>query len=82
MSLQVIFVAKRNIKKGEEVTECYGIHHLSLPLEERQTRLLKGYAFECRCTACVENYPTLASGKLPSSIHPNVALKLGNSLSK
>ena len=39
---RVIFVAKRNIKKGEEVTECYGIHHLSMTKQDRQAKLEKG----------------------------------------
>ena len=49
---------------------------------ERQEQLVRGYAFDCRCKGCLDDYPTLASGKLPASIHPNVALKLGNMLSK
>ncbi len=40
---RVVFFAKRNIRKGEEVTECYGIHHLSMNKKERQEALLKGY---------------------------------------
>ena len=42
LPFQVIFVAKRNIKKGEEVTECYGIHHLSMTKQDRQAKLEKG----------------------------------------
>ena len=32
--------------------------------------------------ACVGDFPSLASGKLPGSIPPSVAVKLGNSLSR
>ena len=47
--MKVIFVAKRNIMKGEEVTECYGIHHLSMDKQARQEKLKRGYAFDCAC---------------------------------
>ena len=46
---QVIFIAKRNIRKDEEVTECYGIHHLSMDKQARQEKLKRGYAFDCAC---------------------------------
>ena len=37
---QVIFIAKRHIAAGEEVTDCYGIHHLSIPRTERLAALV------------------------------------------
>lgn len=58
---QVMMVAKRSIKAGEEVTDNYGIHHLSYPLEERQEKLLKGFAFCCWCDACQKDYPRMKS---------------------
>ena len=45
-------VAKRKIKAGEEVSDNYGIHYLSMTVEERQDALLKGFAFCCWCPAC------------------------------
>ena len=77
---QVVYVAKRNIKCGEQVTDCYGIHHLSIVLDERQSLLSKGYCFKCLCEACNKNFPTL--DKLDLKVKPDVALKLGHSFSK
>jgi hypothetical protein len=76
----VIFVAKRNILAGEEVTDCYGIHHLSLTRAERLEALDRGYAFDCACTACKEDFPLLQYVK--SKLTPQVAQKLGNTLNK
>ena len=58
---QVMMVAKRKIRAGEEVSDNYGIHHLSLTLEERQEALLKGFAFCCWCTGCQKDYPRMKS---------------------
>ena len=77
---QVVYVAKRNIKKGDQVTDCYGIHHLYMKREERQEALKKGYVFECTCEACLKSFGTLAA--LPATLPPNIALKLGNTMSK
>ena len=54
-------VAKRKIKAGEEVSDNYGIHYLSMTVEERQEALLKGFAFCCWCTACQKDYPRMKS---------------------
>ena len=77
---KVVYVAKRNIKKGDQVTDCYGIHHLYMKREERQEALKKGYVFECTCEACLKSFGTLAA--LPATLPPNIALKLGNTMSK
>lgn len=58
---QVMMVAKRSIRAGEEVTDNYGIHHLSYSLEERQEKLMKGFAFCCWCTACQKDFPRMKS---------------------
>ena len=42
LSDQVIFIAKRHIAAGEEVTDCYGIHHLSMSRSERLAALVCG----------------------------------------
>ena len=58
---QVLMVAKRKIRAGEEVSDNYGIHYLSLTLEERQEALLKGFAFCCWCEGCQKDYPRMKS---------------------
>ena len=55
----MILVAKRSIKKGEEVTNNYGVHHHNLPKEKRFAILKNGYKFDCDCQACSENFPSL-----------------------
>ena len=37
----MIFIAKRHIAAGEEVTDCYGIHHLSMPRNDRLAALVR-----------------------------------------
>merc|ERR1712004_241334 len=54
-------VAKRSIKAGEEVTDNYGIHHLSFSLEERQEKLHKGFKFCCWCEGCQKDFPRMKS---------------------
>ena len=67
---QVLLVAKRSIKAGEEVTDNYGIHHLSYALEERQEKLHKGFKFCCWCEACQKDFPRMKSlrTQLPEDI--------------
>jgi len=67
---QVLMVAKRKIKAGEEVSDNYGIHYLGMTVEERQEALLKGFAFCCWCTACQKDYPRMKSlrTQLPEDI--------------
>ena len=48
-------IAKRNIKKGEEVTDFYGTHYFQSPRLERQEQL----GFPCKCKACLENWPLM-----------------------
>ena len=64
----MILVAKRSIKKGEEVTNNYGIHHHNMPLAKRQAALKNGYKFDCDCEACQGDYPMLnkVESTLPS----------------
>merc|ERR1719228_1192494 len=67
---KVLMVAKRRIKKGEEVSDNYGIHYMAMTVEERQEALLKGFAFCCWCTACQKDYPRMKSlrSQLPEDI--------------
>jgi hypothetical protein len=42
-------VAKTRIQVGEEVTDCYGIHHLSIEKATRLSTLQKSFLFSCQC---------------------------------
>ncbi len=57
----VLVVAKRTIRVGEEVTNTYGPHHTRDTRQVRRERLRTGYKFECRCEACLQDYPTLSA---------------------
>lgn len=75
----VYVIAKEVIKAGEEVSDCYGIHHLSIPRKERQEKLTKGFKFKCCCKACTENWPMFP--ELESSLTQEQLGRLGNNLS-
>jgi len=74
---QVMMVAKRKIKAGEEVSDNYGIHYLAMTVEERQDALLKGFAFCCWCTACQKDYPRMKSLRtaLPENVEDKFDMK-------
>jgi hypothetical protein len=42
-------VAKTRIQVGEDVTDCYGIHHLSIEKATRLSTLQKSFLFNCQC---------------------------------
>ncbi|XP_073974235.1 SET and MYND domain-containing protein 4-like isoform X2 [Rhodnius prolixus] len=48
----LIVRAIRNIKKGEEVYNCYGPHFRRMSRQERQSSLLQQYMFLCKCEQC------------------------------
>jgi len=73
-------VAKHMIKKGQEVTDCYGMHHLSNTREERTKIIESGFLFSCKCKACMENWTVLP--KLESRLSQAEMGKLGTLLSK
>jgi len=73
-------VAKHTIMPGEEVTDCYGLHHLSTLKEERVPAIQKGFFFTCKCQACEENWPPLH--QLEGKLSPADMAKLGTLLSK
>ena len=70
----MVLVAKRTIKKGEEVTNNYGVHHNNMPLQKRQTILKSGYKFKCECEACQGDYPLL------NKVESNLSKKVGKEL--
>eukprot|EP00347_Sterkiella_histriomuscorum_P016032 403354753 len=45
-------VAKKDIKKGEELTQFY--ISLALPFDEREQLTQKAWGFECRCNSCIK----------------------------
>jgi len=73
-------VAKHLIKAGEEVSDCYGMHHLGTGIEERKQTIERGFLFNCKCQACVDNWPLLH--ELEMRLTPAEMGKLGNLLSK
>ena len=52
-------VTNKNIAAGEEISECYGQMYYSKSLDTRQEQLRKHYKFDCECSACYYNYPTI-----------------------
>ncbi|XP_053313081.1 SET and MYND domain-containing protein 4 [Spea bombifrons] len=46
--------ASRPIRRGEEVTHCYGPHSSRLAVGERQKLLKAQYFFACQCEACIQ----------------------------
>ncbi|KAK4873924.1 hypothetical protein RN001_013284 [Aquatica leii] len=53
----IVLRALRPIVKGEQLFDNYGYHHAVMKKEQRREHLHKQYFFECRCEACVENWP-------------------------
>ena len=56
---KVVLYATRFISKGEEICDNYGFHHLSMDKNDRLASLKKGFAFNCTCQACDDNFPAL-----------------------
>ena len=73
-------VAKHTILPGEEVTDCYGLHHLASTRDERAPAIKSGFLFTCRCPACDENWPPLH--QLEGRLSPGEMAALGTLLSK
>ena len=68
-----ILVAKRSIKKEEEITINYGIHHNNIPRTHRQDLLKNKYKFECHCEACENDFHTIQN--CGSKIEPKALAK-------
>ena len=59
-----VFVVRKPIKSGEQLTICYDRYNfLTHPLEVRQKYFDHVYKFECSCSACVNDFKSL--DKLP-----------------
>lgn len=68
---EVICVASKAIKKGEEICENYGLMHTAKDLNERQKILKEHYKFDCTCQPCNENWPLLTDMKEELRGDPN-----------
>ncbi|XP_023328860.1 SET and MYND domain-containing protein 4, partial [Eurytemora carolleeae] len=76
---KILVIAKHEINPGDEVTDCYGIHHLSMPRDERQLKLSRSFKFTCTCKACSEDWPLFPT--LDSNLTQSEMGRLGNHLS-
>ncbi|XP_050428772.1 SET and MYND domain-containing protein 4 [Adelges cooleyi] len=58
----------RDIRAGEPITENYGPVYTSQTKNERQKNLKNRYWFECNCTACFQDWPTLDQVEMSRSL--------------
>merc|ERR1711994_1199987 len=56
---KLVVVASKNISVGEEVTENYFPMAQVIPRPERRSWLSQHYWFDCLCSACQTNIPTI-----------------------
>lgn len=47
-----VVIAAEDIKKGDQVFNCYGADYRQFPRDERRKRLLDRYHFDCECEIC------------------------------
>lgn len=59
---KIVINAVRPINPGDLVAENYGPVFTRKSLAERQRSLSSRYWFDCRCTACVQDWPSLDNG--------------------
>ena len=55
----MVSVANRQIRAGEEISECYGQMYYGKSRDDRRQELERHYKFECCCLACLEDWPTI-----------------------
>ena len=48
-----------DVKKGNEIFNCYGPHHRRMDFEDRQRVLKQQYFFDCKCSYCVKGAVSL-----------------------
>jgi hypothetical protein len=51
-NLDIVFLANRNISRGEEITHCYNT--VTGPVQLRRKMILGVHHFICKCSACVK----------------------------
>ena len=49
---RLIVKLSRDVKKGDEIYNCYGPHYRRMAFEERQRILRQQYFFNCKCEYC------------------------------
>ncbi|XP_037029728.1 SET and MYND domain-containing protein 4-like [Bradysia coprophila] len=56
---KLILMVLRNIKKGEQLLDCYAKRYSSKTVtqKERRESIKQTLHFDCRCIACVNNFP-------------------------
>ncbi|KAK6627196.1 hypothetical protein RUM44_009673 [Polyplax serrata] len=55
----LVVTAAKQIKKGEEVFNCYGTHARRMKRSKRQEILSSQYFFQCKCDACTQDIDVL-----------------------
>lgn len=63
----IVINAVRPLAPGEVIAENYGPVFTKKPLAERQKNLLARYWFECGCTACKQDWPSIKNGLISVS---------------
>merc|ERR1711915_218733 len=66
---KIVNITNRNIKKGQEISECYGQMYYNTAFEQRQRNLKLHYKFDCKCLPCVENWPTIKDLRYAQGMH-------------
>ena len=51
----------RSVRAGDELSDNYGAVSAMQSRSERRAKLLPQYFFECRCTACTEDWPLFST---------------------
>ena len=73
-------MAKHAIKRGEEILDCYGPHHLSHGKADRQKTISSAFMFQCQCQGCDHQWPLWS--EIEARLSPGEMAQLGTSLSK
>jgi len=76
---KVYVIAKSEILPGEEISDCYGIHHLNMAREERLVKLCH-FKFDCTCQACKNDHPLFP--RLSGDLSQSQMGQLGSKLSQ
>lgn len=58
----------RNIAEGGHIWDNYGTHHCIDGWQERQSKLRNQYQFDCKCDACVHDYPLYSELAAPKEV--------------
>ena len=84
---QVVMMATRTIKAGQEVTDIYTESFYEASRVDRQEKCQE-YRFDCGCEACSQHWPLLSSlssslqDTPPSDLRPNIPRHLLNTLAR